>query len=240
MTRTITIGLALVLGSLASRGADITYYVDQTIGAGSVTGDIVTDGTTGTLFSANIVSWNLELNDGTATFDLSGPTSESVVSVDGTDLSATLTELLFNFGGSDSGFLDFVHLGGVGFDGVCFAAVANCQTFDGHGEGIGESILIYPDNPQFTAESGPGAIATTPEPNLTLLLVPGFALALTLRKRRWAPALHADPVPPEGRGGATGNRSATAPPVPRTGIARSPSLFCSSSPTPDKSTESPG
>ena len=42
--------------------AAITYNVDQTIGAGTVTGDIQTHGTTGVLDNANIIAWNLELN----------------------------------------------------------------------------------------------------------------------------------------------------------------------------------
>jgi hypothetical protein len=40
----------------AANASDITYYVSQTIGAGTVTGDIVTDGTIGFLVSNPLVS----------------------------------------------------------------------------------------------------------------------------------------------------------------------------------------
>jgi hypothetical protein len=62
--------LPLILGaaSLCSAGT-ITYDVAQTIGPGSVTGFIETDGTIGVLDNTNILDFNLLLNDGASTFD---------------------------------------------------------------------------------------------------------------------------------------------------------------------------
>jgi hypothetical protein len=87
--------------------ASITYDVNQTIGAGGVTGDIVTDGTIGILVQSDIVDWNLLLNDGTNTKDLLGPLSgsNSVVFVgfgNTTNLSATATQMLYNFSANDT------------------------------------------------------------------------------------------------------------------------------------------
>ena len=56
---------------------NIIYNVNLTVGAGSVTGDIVTDGTIGDLGLSNIVDWNLLLNDGVTTSGLLGPLSGS-------------------------------------------------------------------------------------------------------------------------------------------------------------------
>lgn len=52
------ISLGLVLGLLAgaAQAAPITYQVNRTIGLGSVTGSIETDGATGVLGGANILA----------------------------------------------------------------------------------------------------------------------------------------------------------------------------------------
>src|SRR5450755_221698 len=73
-----------------------------------VTGTIQTDGTLGILNTGNITDWNLLLSDGTNTFDLTGSLSgnDSVVLIQGTDTSATATQLLYNFDRS-VGFLLF-------------------------------------------------------------------------------------------------------------------------------------
>lgn len=108
-------GLALLslLLSVASlcNAASITYYIDQTVGAGGVTGDIVTDGTLGVLGTANILEWNLSPSDGTLTGADFGPNALASQSVLGSDLSATATQLSFNFSGGDSGYL-FLSYGG--------------------------------------------------------------------------------------------------------------------------------
>jgi hypothetical protein len=101
--------LSLVVGAASPcSAASITYDVNQTIGAGGVTGDIVTDGKIGTLGLSDIVDWNLLLNDGTNTTDLLGPLSGSnstviVLPSPNPNLSATATQLLFNFSGSPTG-----------------------------------------------------------------------------------------------------------------------------------------
>jgi hypothetical protein len=52
--------LPLLIGAASICGASpITYSVNQTVGAGSVSGFIETDGTIGTLTTANILNWNL-------------------------------------------------------------------------------------------------------------------------------------------------------------------------------------
>jgi hypothetical protein len=97
--------ISMLLGAGVSNANAIIYNVDQTIGAGSVIGDIQTDGTTGILDSANIIGWNLELNGVGASLNLTN--SNSVVFDGGFDVTATATNLLFNYSGTDNGFLLF-------------------------------------------------------------------------------------------------------------------------------------
>ncbi|MGA2957164.1 MAG: hypothetical protein ABSF48_15750 [Thermodesulfobacteriota bacterium] len=64
----IAIVVAAMVAPAALRADDITYAVNESIGAtGSVNGTITTDGTVGFLSASNIVGWDLTLNDGTDT-----------------------------------------------------------------------------------------------------------------------------------------------------------------------------
>jgi hypothetical protein len=163
---------------------DITYDINQTIGAGGVIGFIETNGTAGILGQADILDWNLLLSDGITTFDLLGPLSgaNSQLSFGGTDLSATATELQFDFGGTDSGFfLIQSPITGNGNPGICFeTATANCE-----GPSAGEAVWttnlnLNPTPPQFTALSAAEAVGTAPpgvpEPSTLALLAAGIAL----------------------------------------------------------------
>jgi hypothetical protein len=177
--------MALLLGAgLCS--ADITYNVSQSVGAGNVTGFIETDGTTGVLGASNILDWNLLLNDGTATFDLLGPLSgpNSVLGVVGSDLSATATQLLFNFSGSDKGYVLFQNP--VLFTGSNFW----CDASSNQGcssEPVGETINVKPHPNQFTSLSGTQVIASTssvPEPSSVGALAVGAGLMVGVLGRR--------------------------------------------------------
>jgi len=92
---------AVVLAAVTCSAGNITYNVNRSIGPGSVTGYIQTDGSIGTLTSGDIVNWNLTLNDGTNTFVING--GNSVAYTQGADLTASATLLVFNFSGGDNG-----------------------------------------------------------------------------------------------------------------------------------------
>lgn len=97
---------AMLLGASVSNASPITYDVNQTIGSGGVTGTITTDGTIGVLGSVDITNWNLVLNGvSPATFTLTD--ANSVVLVVGSDVTATATDLLFDFGAITEGRLLF-------------------------------------------------------------------------------------------------------------------------------------
>ena len=84
---------------------DTTYIINQTIGNGSVVGQIVTDGKVGVLSSSDIVGWNLNLNGVGASAVLTSTGATSTVVFSGSDLTGTNTGLYFNFSGTDGGYL---------------------------------------------------------------------------------------------------------------------------------------
>jgi hypothetical protein len=89
------VALALAAAVPANSSASVIFNVNETIGAGGVTGTITTDGTLGALAPVNLVDWKLTLNDGTATFLLTAANSEVGFAL-GTALSETATQLLFD------------------------------------------------------------------------------------------------------------------------------------------------
>src|SRR5436309_15106863 len=80
--------------SVCSAGP-IVYTVNQTVGLGSVTGTITTDGNLGTLGGVDISAFNLNISDGNGTIQLVNP--QSGATTFGSGLSATLTGLFFNY-----------------------------------------------------------------------------------------------------------------------------------------------
>ena len=94
--------LALAQPALAN---PITYVVKQTIGAGSVVGQVGTDGTLGTLATANVKTWDLTLNGVGKTYNITN-TNSSVV-IQGNAVTATATNLSFNYSGTGSNYLLF-------------------------------------------------------------------------------------------------------------------------------------
>lgn len=107
----IAAAFALLVAAPPSGAAPTVYGFDTTIVSANPTGNpaqsntvrgtLTTDGTLGALTAANIVSWNLELIDNldnSKNYTLTSSNSSLVVFT-GTALSATATELLFDFDG---------------------------------------------------------------------------------------------------------------------------------------------
>ena len=164
VTRSFAVGLSAVYSY---------YYVNQTIGGIGLTGDIVTDGTIGVLAQSNIIGYNLQLSDPAAnpsTFSLS---CCYFFPFDGSDLSATATQLLFNFSGTDSGVVDFA-APSLDYD-VCFSTSGGASGPGSFCEGAGETLTFTSgpvpivDNFQFTSQSGTGVIGNI----LSIISLPG-------------------------------------------------------------------
>jgi hypothetical protein len=108
---------------------DITYTVDQSVGPGSVTGSITTDGTIGTLSSTDISNWNLTLNDGFGDVVDFTPL-DSAVGGGGSDLTASSSDLMFNF--IDDGGIFYFNSTSPAFAGqLCYDAGTNCALPEG-------------------------------------------------------------------------------------------------------------
>ena len=93
------IAVAVLLLGIPQANADtITYAVNDTVGSGTLTGSITTDGSTGGIGQDNILAWNLTI---TSVITSNLTDSNSAFDVDG-GLSATNTGMFFDFSGSGS------------------------------------------------------------------------------------------------------------------------------------------
>lgn len=106
-------GLALA-GEL--KASDITYDVNLPFGVGGIVGTITTDGNTGVLGASDILGWNLIGTGNGASFNWLNTNSGVAVGNNtdvfnpnaGTpDLTATATDIFFNFSATDGGYLVF-------------------------------------------------------------------------------------------------------------------------------------
>lgn len=157
----------------------ITYNVNQTIGAGSVIGTIQTDGAIGTLTASDITAWNLDLNGVSAFYNLTN--SNSVVYVQGSDVSASLNDLYFNFSGGDDGIFLFQQSLFSGQHYYCDATeTATCF----QGATVTPEAFNSPSE-QNVALSGKQIIGTAlPEPMTLSVVCLGLAGAAAFRRRR--------------------------------------------------------
>jgi len=92
----VLLALLVALALPAKTTAGTIYNVNRTIGSGLISGTIETNGVLGVLDSANILSWNLTTSDGQQRVSVLS-NANSQVGVSGLLLSATPTELQFNF-----------------------------------------------------------------------------------------------------------------------------------------------
>lgn len=200
-----TTAAALLLGAAAAMAAPIVYDFDTTIVSANPTGNplqsntvrgtITTDGTLGVLAAGNILSWNLDLIDnldGSNNYTLTTANSALVVFT-GTALSATATDLLFDFNsvgevgiqanspGHFSGWRYFCFSTGVF---ACLRgetiAPANVFTDGAVLTGAAAPVGVVPLAPPSSPDPG-----TVPEPaTLALVGLAGLACARTRRTQR--------------------------------------------------------
>ena len=177
---------SLAMGAtVASQATPLTYSVNRTIGKGSVTGFIQTDGTLGILSAKNFINWNLTLSDGKNTFQLFGPlsgNSNSHVLVTGTDVGAFNNLLVFNFSGIDYGTLLFFQ--GASFSGFHYY----CDSTQPYLCIPGETVVPLNGKAGYQTVRWHGTVVigvldAAPEPGtLGLVLLGGSWLGLRLRR----------------------------------------------------------
>jgi PEP-CTERM motif len=185
----IALGFASLVAPAVLRADGITYTVNQLVGPGSVTGFIATDGAIGTLATADILDWNLTLNDGHGDMTNFTP-SNSTVQDSGSDLTASSSALMFNF--SDGGMLVFNSTSVPYAGALCYDAATNCASSPGIDLFDVAGVLPCFFFGCSVGESGNQVIASggtptpTPEPgtlsSLALGLV-GVRFMLVMRKR---------------------------------------------------------
>ncbi len=184
----------MLLGVGVCQATPITYTVDYTLnspfyGVGTIKGTITTDGATGTVNAGlyagpgtpnpdtgDIISWDLTLTGsygGGASFTLTNLNSNTFGR--GSDLTATPTDLYFNFGGGDGGFLLFQVVFSSGQYYTCDAAT-------GVGNPCFQGATITPtgingpgfDNVPLTDNEIIGFVGATPLPSTWTMLIAGL------------------------------------------------------------------
>jgi len=177
-----------VLGTLAMLAipsiADATTYVKTgSVGStGSYNLSVTTDNTIGALNAANLTAWNILVSDGANSFTLTE--SNSAIGMSGSNLSATATDLLFNF--SSSGYFFFQNpFAGSGGPYFCWQG-NGCFDFGGGAIGL-NPVDGSPD--QLTRLQGTLVVASVaggvPEPATWAMMLLGFgAIGLAVRRKR--------------------------------------------------------
>lgn len=171
----------LVVGlSGAAQAVPITYDINRIVDGGSVIGTITTDGTIGTLATANVTSWSFTVFDGIASFLFDG--DENFV-IFGTAVSATVGGLFFNFDHPTSSTMRWDE--DIGSNRWIYSL--SLGTTDGSGLEQISHIGFPGAAQQFTRPTGTvlfaSAQTTIPEPAILALLPLGLGV-MTLARRR--------------------------------------------------------
>ena len=178
--------LTIAISPIAGLAQSIVYDINRTVGAGTITGFVQTNGTLGVLSSGDITDWSLTLD---APNLLGGPTdtinfgSGSITFLSGSATTATLSQLLFDFNSTTGIFL----LQGANSNFWCLQ-IAGCTNLPGAGERIGQGTSGQ-QVAQFAAYSGSMVVGTVnvapvPEPEIYAMMGLGLGLLGWIGRRK--------------------------------------------------------
>lgn len=160
--------------------SSITYTVNENFPAFTAQGTITTDGTLGTLTTANILSFDLSLTISfvSASFTNGG---SFIAQIEGTDVTATASGLFYDFGGPVS----FFNLGSSTDETfLCFGNAGGCAGSGGMTAVTASIAGLVGLSPTQSGEVQIAAVTAVPEPPTLALLGSGlFGVAAVLRKR---------------------------------------------------------
>jgi hypothetical protein len=163
------------------------FTVNRIVGSATVTGTITTNGNLGVLATGDITDWDLLLAAGGSNFTLLGPLSgsNSAVSVTGSALSATSTDLLFDF--SAVGYALFQNpYTGSSQNWWCLEGPSSACTYYGAGESV--QVGYYQQGPHdeqaYRTSQVIGTSTEVPEPFTLSLFGTGIVGAAALRRRK--------------------------------------------------------
>jgi PEP-CTERM motif len=169
-----------------------TYTVNDMAGSTTITGSITTDAL-GPLTCADIIDWNLTIDSGSPLFQVSlfGPLTgenNSHVLVQGNDLSATPTQLLFDFADENTitpGFIQFTTLSSSPAYGVAWTSAGAGGSAMTALYAVSETDVVSFSTPRDLRDL---PIAQTPLPGTLSLFGTGIVLMglLSWRKKRKA------------------------------------------------------
>jgi hypothetical protein len=166
----LALGAAMSAVVVGGASANIVYSVNQAINLGSVTGSVTTDGHTGTLLASDFTGWNLTLSIPSVGETYVLTDLNSVVYVQGSDVTATSTQISFDFSGVDNGILLFQN-------GLWSGAHYWCNATSLGACYQGKTVVpidVFTAYSQVSA-SGAQVIAGVPEPASWAMLLVGFA-----------------------------------------------------------------
>ncbi|MCG6858015.1 MAG: VPLPA-CTERM sorting domain-containing protein [Salaquimonas sp.] len=186
--------LAILLSAVVSLACSnvahaIVYNINRTIGGGTITGFLETDGTLGSIDSSNFIDWSLNLNssnlpDGGLILTSSNSTVHSYISTPTIGLQATSSELSFVFSGIDYAYFYAQH-STFPLETWCLMTTGACAAYGSSTEGLNWYDGSW-HGAEVASRSGTVILGTTavPIPAALPLLASAFGLLGFLRWRR--------------------------------------------------------
>ena len=166
--------LSVLLGAATvCYAAPLTYEVNRSVGAATVTGEFTTDGTLGNLADSDFLSWDLTLTEG-GSFVTLNEANSIVIGPTGTN-AVQATALQVTYDPSDGNFFAFFK----SIDAFwCFQASTGQCTFSG---GAGETVQVPGQTEAFASISDLQLVAarteTAPVSEPATLVLFGLGLA---------------------------------------------------------------